>query len=100
MTNSARLKLDLRFHDFACRLIKRLLDVEHSKRLYNCNKESIVCDPSAGADAPSVAEDEVAWIGFCFVGWCIEVSLRTEGHWVGVDCRIVGEPPADLVLER
>lgn len=62
------------------------------------DEECVVGDVAAGADASAEAEDEVTWIGFWFVGWGFEESFGAEGHGVGIDSRIVGEPPVFLLV--
>lgn len=100
MADSARFKLDLWLHDLTCHLVDRFIDSKHSKSLCYRDEERVVCNPSAWTDTASVTENEVAWIGFRLVVRGVQVSLGTESHGVWVDCRVVGEPPADLVLRR
>lgn len=50
-------------------------DVEDRERLRDRDEQSIVGDVSSGADASTVAEDEVARIGFGFVCRLVESMI-------------------------
>lgn len=94
MTNRAGLKLNLRLHHLT--VLNDFLDVEHFKELSNGDKECVISDVAPRAYAAAVAEDEVAWVRFGFVGWGFEKAFRAEGHGLRVDGGVVGEPPRFL----
>ena len=89
--DQARLKLDLWLHHFP--ILNELLDVEYCKGLCDGDEECVVGDIAAGADAAAEAEDEVTGVRFWLVRWGFEEAFGPEGHGVGIDRRIMGEPP-------
>jgi hypothetical protein len=96
VTDHAGLKLDLWFHNFT--VLNELPDAEYSKSLRDGDEECVVSDVAARADAAAKAKGDVTWVRFWFVGWGFEEAFRAEGHRVGVDSRIVGEPPKFLLV--
>ena len=95
MADRAGLKFDLRLYRLS--LFHRLLNIEHSKRLRNGDEERIVGNVATGTDATAVAEDVITRIGLGCVSWSCDVTLGAEGHWVGVNSGVVGEPPRGSV---
>lgn len=96
VTNHTGLELDLRLHHFT--VLDELLDIEYCKGLSDGDEECIVGYVAAGADAAAEAEDEVTWVRFCFVGRAFEEAFGAEGHGLGIDGRVVGEPPIVLLV--
>jgi len=94
VANHAGLKLNLRLHHLT--VLNELLNVEHCEGLSSGDKECVISDVTARADAAAVAEDEVAWVRFGFVGWGFEKAFGPEGHGLRVDGGVVGEPPRFL----
>ena len=62
--------------DFRTSVSRR--NVKYRERLRDRDEQRVVCDVSPGADASTVAEDEVARVGFGFVRWLVESISGTQ----------------------
>lgn len=94
VTDHAGLELDLWLHHFT--VLNELPDGEYCKSLCDGDEECVVGDVATGTDAAAKAEDEVTWVRFWFVGRGFKEAFGAEDHGVGVDSRVVGEPPVFL----